>query len=142
MPIGWCIPCYILLYAIQHILIYTIIHTSILILIYTPILYTHINIYATLQVLRPHFRDMEYKLRPGMITLTWTSMNIDTYKTHIQTGLKKLDELVININDLIENRIEKNLKLISRTMLVDLPTDITYTIDDFIKIQEQYIIQQ
>ena len=85
---------------------------------------------------------MEYKLRPGMITLTWTSMNIDTYKTHIQTGLKKLDELIININDLIENRIEKNLKLISRTMLVDLPTDITYTIDDFIKIQEQYIIQQ
>ena len=27
---------------------------------------------VTAMVLRPHFRDMEYKLRPGMITLTWT----------------------------------------------------------------------
>lgn len=34
-------------------------------------------------VLRPHFNDMEYKLRPGMITLTWTSMNIDTYKGQV-----------------------------------------------------------
>lgn len=35
-------------------------------------------------VLRPHFNDMEYKLRPGMITLTWTSMNIDTYKGQVR----------------------------------------------------------
>ena len=27
------------------------------------------------------------------------------------------------INDLVENRIEKNLKVISRILLVDLPTD-------------------
>ena len=53
-------------------------------------------------VLRPHFRDMEYKLRPGMITLTWTSMNIDAYKAHIHAGLRKLEELVANINDIIE----------------------------------------
>lgn len=93
---------------------------------------------VTAMVLRPHFRDLEYKLRPGMITLTWTSMNIDTYKAHIQSGLKKLDELVTNINDLIENRIEKNLKLVSRTMLVDLP-DSQYSVDEFVKIQEQHI---
>ena len=38
---------------------------------------------VTAMVLRPHFNDMEYKLRPGMITLTWTSMNIDTYKGQV-----------------------------------------------------------
>ena len=41
---------------------------------------------VTAMVLRPHFRDMEYKLRPGMITLTWTSMNIDSYKALIQVN--------------------------------------------------------
>lgn len=39
-------------------------------------------------------------------------MNIDAYKTHIHTGLRKLEELVVNINDIIESRIEKNLKMV------------------------------
>lgn len=62
---------------------------------------------------------MEYKLRPGMIMLTWTSMNIDAYKAHIHAGLRKLEELVVNINDIIENRIEKNLKMV-RVSTVDI----------------------
>jgi dynein heavy chain, axonemal len=39
-------------------------------------------------------------------------MNIDAYKSHIHAGLRKLEELVVNINDIIENRIEKNLKMV------------------------------
>ena len=39
-------------------------------------------------------------------------MNIDAYKAHIHAGLRKLEELVVNINDIIENRIEKNLKMV------------------------------
>ena len=54
-------------------------------------------------------------MRPGMITLTWTSMNIDAYINHIHSGLKKLEALVSNINDIIANRIEKNLKVVSKT---------------------------
>jgi dynein heavy chain, axonemal len=97
---------------------------------------------VTAMVLRPHFRDMEYKLRPGMITLTWTSMNIDAYKQHIQMGLRKLEELVVNINDIIENRIEKNLKIVSRTLLVDLPDSDSFTVEDFVKMQEKHIAKQ
>jgi dynein heavy chain len=97
---------------------------------------------VTAMVLRPHFRDMEYKLRPGMITLTWTSMNIDAYKQHIQTGLRKLEELVVNINDIIENRIEKNLKIVSRTLLVDLSDSDSFTVEDFVKMQEKHIAKQ
>jgi len=39
---------------------------------------------VTAMVLRPHFKDMEYKLRPGMVTLTWTSMNIEAYVGHVR----------------------------------------------------------
>jgi dynein heavy chain len=102
----------------------------------------HKVIPVTAMVLRPHFRDMEYKLRPGMITLTWTSMNIDTYKAHVQSGLRKLEELVTNINDIIENRIEKNLKLVSRTLLVDLPDAESFTVEEFVRMQEKHISQQ
>lgn len=37
----------------------------------------------TKSLLVPHLEDMEYKLRPGMCTLTWTSMNIDGYLAHV-----------------------------------------------------------
>lgn len=97
---------------------------------------------VTAVVLRPHFRDMEYKLRPGMITLTWTSMNIDAYKAHIHSGLRKLEELVANINDIIENRIEKNLKIVSKTLLVDLPDSESFTVEEFVKMQEKHIMRQ
>jgi dynein heavy chain len=56
-------------------------------------------------LLSSHIADMELKLHPGMSTLTWTSMNIDSYLTHVHQGLNKLEQLIINVNDIIENRI-------------------------------------
>jgi dynein heavy chain len=94
---------------------------------------------VTNALLKPHMNDMEYKLRPGMITLTWTSMNIDAYKHHVHSGLQRLEELVININDLIENRIEKNLKTVSKSLLVSLPADEAFTLEEFVAMQEEYI---
>jgi len=97
---------------------------------------------VTAMLLRPHFNDMEFKLRPGMTTLTWTSMNIDAYKSHVYTGLHRLEQLVHNINDIIENRIEKNLKQVSKTVLVNLPSDRSYTLEEFVAMQEEHIAVQ
>ena len=94
---------------------------------------------VTAMLLRSHFNDMEFKLRPGMITLTWTSMNIDQYRHQVHAGLQRLEEVVTNINDIIENRIEKNLKIVSKTMLVHLPVDQSFTLDEFVHLQKQNI---
>lgn len=48
-------------------------------------------------------------------------MNIDSYLNHVHQGLNKLEQLIINVNDIIENRIEVNLKNISKVSLVSLP---------------------
>lgn len=78
----------------------------------------------------PHVEDLELKLRPGMVTLTWTSMNIDSYLQHVHSGLRKLEQLIINVNDIIENRIENNLKNVSKISLVSLPIEQkTYSLD-------------
>jgi dynein heavy chain len=92
---------------------------------------------VTQKLLTMHFKDMDLKLRPGMITLTWTSMNIDAYKHHIHAGLQRLEELVTNINDLIEHRIAKNLKIVSRCMLMDLSMSIV-SLDKFVRAQEEH----
>jgi dynein heavy chain len=91
---------------------------------------------VTTKLLTPYLQTLDLKLRPGMVTLTWTSMNIDQYKNSINSGLKRLEEMVLKINDLVENRIQKNLKQVSRTVLVSLPEGRAVTLDEFVQIQE------
>ncbi len=94
----------------------------------------------TKDLLQPHLEDLELKLRPGMVTLTWTSMNIDSYLQHVHQGLNKLDQLIISVNDIIENRIENNLKKVSKVLLVDLPNDTAaMSLDQFVERQENHI---
>ena len=94
---------------------------------------------VTVKLLRPHVADIELKIRPGMVTLTWTSMNIDTYKAHVHSGLEKLAQLLANVNDIVENRIEKNLKKVTRTLLVDLPKQQSLALDEFVIKQEHHV---
>ena len=93
----------------------------------------------TVKLLRPHVADIELKIRPGMVTLTWTSMNIDTYKSHVHSGLNRLSQLISNVNDIVENRIEKNLKMVTRTLLVDLPKNESLALDEFVIKQEHHV---
>ena len=69
-------------------------------------------------------------------------MNIDSYKSHVHHGLRKLEQLVTNINDIIEHRVEKNLKVVSRTLLVDLPENQSFTVEEFVKMQESHIMSE
>ncbi|CAM9398144.1 unnamed protein product, partial [Ectocarpus sp. 12 AP-2014] len=45
-----------------------------------------------------------------------------------------------NINDIVENRIEKNLKIVSKTLLVDLPDDQSFTVQEFVDMQRKHIV--
>jgi len=94
-------------------------------------------------LLSPHKEDLQHTLRPGFCNLTWTSMNIDGYLSHVHLGLARLDQLIININDIMDNRIQNNLESLSKTVLVHLPQeDKTYSLDEFVKMQEEHILTQ
>ena len=90
-------------------------------------------------LLRPQLEDLDRRLSAGLTTLTWTSLNIDAYMTRIYAGLAQLEELVRKINDVIDNRIEFNLRAISAARLVDLPHDKSFTFDDFVAHQSSFI---
>ena len=85
----------------------------------------------------PHFKDLEGKIEPGMVLLTWQSMNIDSYLQRIHSGLIKFEELVRKVCDILENRVEGNLKAISKTLLVELPSDQSFTLEQFVMLQEK-----
>jgi dynein heavy chain len=92
---------------------------------------------AIKSLLKPHLEDLNGKLQPVMLVLTWQSMNIDGYLHRIHLGLQKLYELVMKVNDIIENRIEINIKLISKTSYVDLPDNETFTLEQLDGLQEK-----
>lgn len=89
-------------------------------------------------LLRPHLDDMERKIAPGFAVLTWTSLNIDGYLHRFKQGLARLEELVRKVVDLTENRVDSNLGAISSTLLVELPTDRSFTYEEFVSTQNRF----
>ena len=54
---------------------------------------------VTAMLLRPHFQDLEMMMRPGMTTLTWTSMNIEKFLEALDDRVNRLCTLVETVND-------------------------------------------
>ena len=75
-----------------------------------------------------------------MIKLTWTSLNIEGYLHRLHNGLVKLEQLIINMNDIMVNRIENNLQALSKTVLIDLPQEAkALSLDVFAQMLEVWI---
>ena len=84
-----------------------------------------------------HFNDLENKIQPGMVLLTWQSMNIDNYLQRMHTGLSKFEDLLRKLNDILDHRIEGNLRIISKALLVELPSNESFTLEQFVTLQEK-----
>eukprot|EP00983_Pelagomonas_calceolata_P097123 1158208-Pelagomonas_calceolata.AAC.43 len=52
-----------------------------------------------------------------------------------------MEELVRKVVDLVDNRVEMNLRAIANTLLVDLPGDRSFSYDDFIASQNKYQVR-
>lgn len=91
--------------------------------------------------MQPHLKEFEYKLKPGFYEITWTSLKIESFIKQIKDDLIELSELIFNSNDLIESRIEKNIKSISQEVLVQFPDNEANAIplEDFVNMQKTKI---
>ena len=90
-------------------------------------------------LLKPHMEDLEKKLLPGMYILTWTSMNIDGYLHQVHQRIERFGELIQELNDCMDARMDKNLKDVSKTLCVDLPEDESVTFEEFVSSQSKHI---
>lgn len=91
-------------------------------------------------LLKPHVENHDFKMRPGMVTLTWTSMHIESYLEDVWKELDKLEQLVMTVNDLMENCINANLKLVSNVLLVSLSEEQELvTLEEFVDMQERHV---
>eukprot|EP00760_Papus_ankaliazontas_P006643 PhM_4_TR1311/c1_g1_i1/m.52782/K10408/DNAH; dynein heavy chain, axonemal len=96
----------------------------------------------TRAIMQPNLDALDAVIRPGEYTLHWTSMNVETYLKQFEAALMKLDAVVQKVNDITANRIYANLKLVSSTLLVNLSENQSFSLEQFVMLQERHIKQQ
>jgi len=72
------------------------------------------------QLLKPHMDNLERVMDPALYTLTWTSLNLDSFIEDFWSELKRFSALVTTINDYIDNRIERQINVVGECLLVDI----------------------
>lgn len=75
------------------------------------------------------------KLHANSLTQTHTHTHISMFSSQ---GLARLEELVRKVVDLVDNRVTMNLNAVANTILVDLPSDRSFSYDDFISTQFKF----
>ena len=65
--------------------------------------------------------QVDAAIRPGLLSLTWSSMGLDTYIKSVRASLKELTILIKQIDDIKTTHIDKALTEIGSAMLCDLP---------------------
>lgn len=60
----------------------------------------------------------------------------------MHNGTKKLEDLVRRVRDIINNRIESKLKQVSKSILIELDNNKSFSYEEFISTQNKYIKNQ
>ena len=97
---------------------------------------------VTRSLMSRNLEILDIIIRPGEMSLTWTSMNIDGYIARVHAGLARLDTVVTQVNNIVQNRIQANLRFISSTLLVNLPENQSFSLEQFVSLQEKHIKSQ
>ncbi|XP_043921456.1 dynein axonemal heavy chain 5-like [Protopterus annectens] len=98
------------------------------------------NIPALLQpLMKPFIGRVEDALTPGLMMLTWTSLNIDKFVESVYTTVRDLQQLVKEASDTLECRIETVLQNMSLTPLVELPEEEPLKVQSFLEMVENVV---
>nr|XP_019946997.1 PREDICTED: dynein heavy chain 5, axonemal [Paralichthys olivaceus] len=94
------------------------------------------------QLAMPHVAKVDEAIQPGLISLSWRSLNIDKYLSRVDKTLVDLELLIDRVNDLVEFRINAVLQEMSSATLCDLPEDEPFTCEEFVKTTRNLCIKQ
>ncbi|KAF4790048.1 hypothetical protein TURU_143619 [Turdus rufiventris] len=84
-------------------------------------------------LMKPLIGQIEDALTPGLMQLSWTSLNINKFIQNVYSTLRELDYVVKSASDTLECRIERILKDMSNTALIILPEDEPIDVTSFLE---------
>ncbi|XP_054020248.1 dynein axonemal heavy chain 5 [Dryobates pubescens] len=93
------------------------------------------------QLMAPWVANVDDAIHPGLITLTWTSLNTEKYINMVFCRLARLDLLLDQVNDLIEFRIDAVLQEMNSVPLCELPEDEPLRCEEFLQKTKELCIK-
>ncbi|XP_039566951.1 dynein heavy chain 5, axonemal-like [Passer montanus] len=84
-------------------------------------------------LMKPWIGQIEDAFTPGLMQLSWTSLNIHKFIQNVYSTLRELDYVVKAASDTLECRIERILKDMSNTALIVLPEDDPIDVTSFLE---------
>ncbi|XP_051871749.1 dynein axonemal heavy chain 5 [Pristis pectinata] len=90
-------------------------------------------------LMKPFISQVDEALIPGMTMLAWTSLNIEKFVDNVYISLMELGQVVKQVSDMLECRIERVLHAVSLTALVDLPEDDLVEVPAFLEMTENIV---
>lgn len=88
----------------------------------------------------PHLAKLDAAIEPGLTMLNWTSLNLTTYLDSVYEALRELDLLLSRAQDLVSFRIDGVLEEMSLVPLCELPSDASWTVEEFLKKTEVSLV--
>ncbi|KAH3727100.1 hypothetical protein DPMN_053025, partial [Dreissena polymorpha] len=90
-------------------------------------------------LMKPYKEKAEEELYAGVVSLTWTSLNVKEYIEKNYKVMRELDKLSKTVHDILECRIEAVLEDMSTTALCELPEDEAVTMEKFVDITTEVV---
>ncbi|XP_051632386.1 dynein axonemal heavy chain 5-like, partial [Manacus candei] len=85
------------------------------------------------QLMVPQLANIDDAIKPGLMLLTWTSLNIEKYINTVFYKLAGLELLLDRVNDLVEFRIDAVLQEMNRVPLCKLPEEEPLSCEEFLQ---------
>ena len=93
-------------------------------------------------LLLPLIRGVDSVIEPGLWSLSWMSINVQSFIDSCEQVLGQFESLHAVAVDIVDNRILKNIRIIGETVLMDLPYNVTYRVTEFVRSQQDVVAQQ
>uniref|UniRef100_H3AFE6 Dynein axonemal heavy chain 5 n=1 Tax=Latimeria chalumnae TaxID=7897 RepID=H3AFE6_LATCH len=90
-------------------------------------------------LMKPFIGRIEDALSPGLTMLSWTSLNIEKFIENVYSSLREVEQVIKEVSDTLECRIEKVLQDMAYTLLVHLPEEEPIEVSAFLKMTENVI---
>ncbi|KAG2458608.1 DYH5 protein, partial [Polypterus senegalus] len=90
-------------------------------------------------LMQPFVARVEEALSPGLTMLSWSSLNTDKFIENVYSCLQELEQIVKEMSDILECRIDNVFQAMSSTVLLDLPEDEPMEMHAFYEMTEKVV---
>lgn len=89
------------------------------------------------RIVRPLLSRLDDVMAPGLVSLTWSSLNIDGYVAQTMAAIGQVEQIFQKANDLLDLRLDKRSRDIASSRFINLSHPHTLSLQDFLQMQEE-----